>query len=697
MKGKTKLLESIIRRELDNVIGLSEGKLSSDRLALKSAYHGDPYPVDEQRRKKGWSTYVDRTVMETVEWAKGPLLKVFAGTEDIVRFEPTGPHDEQYAEDATDYVNKVVFGRNAFDMVYGPLADALLQRVGWVKVYFDDSETRQVIKELVDLTEEDALLIGEQVFEFPDAEAEFEQDKETGLYSARVYWTGKNEQICVKPIPSERVLVSENATSIEDARFVAHWEERMYGELLEEGYSKQVLDEITSDEDDYPETERQRLVNSDDSDIDQGETKDGTRLIRVYEAYLSADIDGKGRLKKYKVTFCGDKSHCTVLDSEEWTMYRAPIFGTSALPMPYSPIGLSLADLVMDLQALRTELMRGVLDNVYSSNHGELHVNKKNSHAKINMDQLLSREAGGTVLSEGDVTINPLPVVASSANALAALELSDKAREQRTGIGMNNQGLSADVLQNTATGAAILEENQNIRLEMIARIFAEFYKQIAKYVLALACRYIKTPVNMRRQGSFSEITPALWNPAMEIVATVGLGTGNRQKKADSVGKLLAVQEGFVKGFGKASPVRMEHLVRTAHKFAETLGFEFPEQYFGTFEDAQKAEEMLMQGGGGEGEEAQKIKMQQQAKQAELQMKAQGEQAKLALQREKANAELANQAAKQEADMIIRVAELEQKGLLSQRQMELEAELDAIKLVSSLPAGGATEVSEVNTL
>lgn len=691
-------LEAIIRHELANCIGIDNEQLSNDRLAIKSAYLGDGYPVDKKRNEQGWSVYVDRTVMETVEWAKGPLLKVFAGTEDIVRFEPTGPEDEQYAEDATDYVNKVVFGRHAFDMVYGPLTDGLYQRVGWVKVHYENKKRRAVLQELDDLSSQEAMAIAQYVMMTPDAEIEFEQDKESGLYHAIVFGNVQDEQICVTPIPSERVIYSEDATSIENARFIAHWEDKMVGELIRDGYDKNILDTINSDQEEYPETQRQRLINSDETDISQENVKDGTRLIRVYEAYMTADLSGKGKIGSYKVVFAGTEDHCTVLDMEEWTMYRPPIFGFSSLPLPYSPVGMCLADLVIDLQKWRTELIRNTLDNVNLANHGELVVNRKSKNDRVNYDQLLSRRPAGIYETVGEATITPLPVNPVIEPALAALELTDKSKEQRTGIGMNNQGLSADVLQNTATGAAILEENQNIRLEMIARIFAETYKQIAKYVLALANRYIQNPIQFRRRGQFASISPSLWNPAMEVVATVGLGTGNRQKKAEAVAQILTLQERFVSAFGKNSPIRMENLVRTAHKLVETVGLEFPEQFFGTIEDARKAEQELMQQGGeSESPEMMKLQMQQKQKEAELQLRAQAEEAKMQLERQKAEAELANEAARFQADMILKATELQQRGELSQRQMELEAELDAIKLVTSLPAAGATIIKGVNTL
>ena len=690
MAGKTDnaRLKKIIRREMQNCIGMPDGQLSSERDTLKKAYYGNSYAVDADRAADGWSTYIDRTVMETVEWAKGPLLKVFAGSGELVRFEPSSPEEEEYAQNATDYVNKIVFGRHAFDLVYGPLTDGLYQRVGWAKVHVDEQESASTVRELEGLSDEEARAVA-MAAESAGMDARFERDKQSGGYSARVMRKAANKSIAVTPIPSERVIYASDALSVESARFIAHWEDRMAGELLEEGYSWSEVEKLPSgEEEDYPETRTQRAINSDDTEEDEsGERRDGSRVIRVYEAYLKADVGDKGELQSLKVTYAGAGDRVKIMKVEEWTMDRPPLFAACSLPLPYSPVGLSLADLVLDLQKLRTEMMRDVLDNMYLSNHGEVVINRRTHQDRVNLDQFFSRSAGGAYETVGDVTITPLPVGNIATAALAGLELTDKVKEQRTGIGMNNQGLSADTLQNTATGAAILEEAQNVRLEMIARVYAEtFFKPMARYVLALAHRYLRQPVQVQRRGSFATIYPAEWNPDMAVTVMVGLGTGSRQRQATAFQQLMAVQDRMVSGLGKNSPVRLPHVIRLVHKMAEALGVESPEQYFGTIEDAQKAEEAIMQEETPPDPEMQKLEVQ----------RMQGEQ-KIQLEREKAQADLQNDAAKFQADMALKQAELQQRGMLAQQQMSLEAQLDAIKMTTSLPKAGTTQIKSEEAL
>ena len=139
-------LRGIIQRELDACMGKDGDQLSSSRERLKMQYLGYGYDVDDDRRKRSLSTYVDRTVMETVEWAKPGLMRVFCSSDDIIRFDPKSPEQEQAADDATLYVNQVVFGRNIFRLVHDVLADGLYQRVGWCLAHCPEEREQRVLQ-----------------------------------------------------------------------------------------------------------------------------------------------------------------------------------------------------------------------------------------------------------------------------------------------------------------------------------------------------------------------------------------------------------------------------------------------------------------------------------------------------------------------------------------------------------------------
>src|SRR4051812_10256468 len=79
-------LRSICAREITAAESHSE-TLSSDRQKALDAYLGkNVYPS-----KSGQSSVVTRELAECIEWLHPQLIKVFASSDEVVRFEPRGP------------------------------------------------------------------------------------------------------------------------------------------------------------------------------------------------------------------------------------------------------------------------------------------------------------------------------------------------------------------------------------------------------------------------------------------------------------------------------------------------------------------------------------------------------------------------------------------------------------------------------
>lgn len=681
-------LRRIIVREMEQCMGTDGSKLSHERSTLKKRYLGYGYSVDDDRERRGFSVYVDRTVLEAVEWAKPGLMRVFCGDE-IIRFDPRTPTQEQAAEDATLYVNQVVFGRRMFSLVHDVLADGLYQRVGWCLAHCPEKEERRVFQ-YAGLSEQEALaLLMDPTLDMktPGAVRVERYDTVHGPgYDLTVHRTVKTRDIRIDPVPSENVVISSDAADVEKARFIAHWEVKTASDLRREGYSQSVIDELPPLEDDtMPETEVGRSINDENGADRDGQSR-ATREYKVYEAWFDFDIDGDGIAEKVKATFCGDAESCRVLRFEEWPLYRAPLFAACSVPMPHQVVGLCLADLVTDIQDLRTEMTRQYLDNLMLSNQGELVVNEGMS-GHVEYDSLLAREAGAVHRIRGDASITPLPVATAAGEALQGLEMSSELIERRTGISSRTQSLQADALQNTATGASIMEEAINQRLELIARVYAEtFFKPLGRYVLHLLHRYQDKEIQLRLKGKFMAFDPRKWDPDMDISVAVGLGTGNRSKLLAAYQQILQIQQGFISQLGKNSPVRLANVVYTCHKMCEAAGLEAPERFFGTEEDARRAEEAIMNAPAQPSPEQQKIQLEQRKAQAkqqtdawkaqtDAQRKAFETQSKMALEKQKAEGQLA----------------------LKAMEMSMEKELDQTRLQMGERGSGLTNIKGVGGL
>ena len=88
---------------------------------------------------EGRSSVVSKDLMDTVEWAMPSLMDMFAGSDDIIRFEPDGREDEQACQDATNYIGYLIHRRNedGFITIHDAVKSALLCRMGFGKCYVD--------------------------------------------------------------------------------------------------------------------------------------------------------------------------------------------------------------------------------------------------------------------------------------------------------------------------------------------------------------------------------------------------------------------------------------------------------------------------------------------------------------------------------------------------------------------------------
>jgi len=604
-------LRAHIVSALHDCMGAEGTPLSQARAALKRRYLGHGYEADDERRERGLSTYVDRTVMETIEWAKPCLMRIFSNTE-LLRFEPRSPGQEQAAEDASAYINHLIFNKNIFRLVHDVLTDGLYQRLGWCLVHAPLLRSRRM-RRLSGLSREEVLALLCDPKLAPDAPGAPEvrvtrrrrddsissgNTSASPVYDVLIRRSVESREIRLDPVPSEQVLISGDAQDVEHARFIAFWQIRTASDLRKDGWPETLIASLPPFESGrvMPETEAGRAVNhsAGGAALREGRAPQfgavpPGREFKIFEAWFDFDIDGDGVAEKVKAVFAGEGSNVVVMGWEEWPMYRPPLFSACSVPLPHQVGGLCVADLVSDVQDLRTEVTRQYLDNLALANQGELVVNEGRLDGSVEFDSLLARGVGAVHRIKGDASITPLPVSTSSADALSGLQMCEGLAERRTGISSRTQSLGEAALPHTATGASIIEEAVNQRMELVARVYAEtFFKPLGRYLLHLlyACR--DKGLELRLFGRPMAFDIHSWDPDMDIACCAAMSGASRQKQVATYSKILELQYKMLKELGEASPVSLAHVVHTCHKLAEASGLEAPERFFGTREEARFA-------------------------------------------------------------------------------------------------------------
>ncbi|WP_334362409.1 portal protein [Bradyrhizobium sp. AZCC 1578] len=148
-------------QKADSLAAMSAADLAAERSDAMDYYLGDM--SKDMPAQDGRSKAVSTDVADTIEGLMPNLMDIFAGSDEVVRFEPVGPEDEEAAQQETDYVNHVFMQQNpGFMVLYSFIKDALLSKVGIVKVWWEESEQEER-ETYYDLTDDQFALLAQAV------------------------------------------------------------------------------------------------------------------------------------------------------------------------------------------------------------------------------------------------------------------------------------------------------------------------------------------------------------------------------------------------------------------------------------------------------------------------------------------------------------------------------------------------------
>lgn len=659
-------LKAVLSAEIADALGHAGGEIGEQRRKALDYYLGRPFGNEMEGRSRVVST----DVADTIEWILPALLKIFTAGDEVVRFEPAGPEDEEVAKQATEYVNWVFTRDNpGFLILYTLFKDALLQKNGIVKVWWEERE--EAVRETYrgKTAEEVQMLLADPEVE-PLAHSEYEATAilagAGGLPEARTVThhdlvlkrrtTGGGVRIV--PVPPEEFLISRRARSIEEAAFVAHRVRRTVSELIEMGYDRALVEGLGGDEESSP-GRRWRLDGEDALAEPAGGANAAMREIWVTECYVRIDWDGDGIAERRKVTVAG--SGHQILDNEAFE--GVPFVSVTPIIMPHRFFGLSVADLVMDLQLIKSTILRQILDNLYLSNNGRHVISDQ-----VNLDDMLTSRPGGIVrLKNGAIPaqghVLPLDTPLVAAQAFPMLEYIDGIRENRTGVTRYNQGLDADTLNKTATGIGQIMSAAQQRIELIARIFAETgIKDLFRKILEYLGKHQPAPRIIRLRNRWVPMDPRQWSTQMDVSINVGLGTGNKEQMLAHLRALLGLQIEAIRFQGGAEGplVTLANVYHTLQKLVENAGLKSVEAYFTD----------PAQGSDGAGTAA--AAPEPDPAILALQRRTEIDRARLQLEREKAQAAIALDRARLEADIALKREAMLAESAIKRERLALKA-------------------------
>jgi hypothetical protein len=657
--------------------GVNDSALSNDRAEAIDYYLGQPFGNEEEGR----SQVVSYDVQDTIESALPQLLKVFVAGDKVVQFDPKGPEDQEAAEQETDYINHVVMEQNeGFKIFYVWFKDALLSKNGYVKVYAEEEEEEEEY-EYKGLTDAQLQMLasdeGTEVLEhtgYPDPSVNmdvvYQQAAMNGvdpatvmqpmLHDVKLKVTEKNTEIHIENVAPENMMISVEVSgpNLQDAKFVQHREVMQLADIAETfdkplEYIKSIMSDLR---DTFEEESNARDIYDEEYD----------RAIESQEALVKdtyIKLDGE----RYRVVVLGN----TVLYKEKCEY--VPFACITPMIMPHRHIGRSYADLTMDIQLIKSTLIRGQLDNMYLANNGRYAISDR-----VNLDDMLTSRPGGIVRVDGDpgTGIMPLSHPPLPASSFGMVEYMDSMKEKRTGITAYNQGLDSNSLNKTATGVAQIMNASQQRIELVARTFAETgVKELFKLVHYLVRTTLTKPDIIRLRNKWVEVDPREWKARKDLSISVGLGAGNKDQQLMHLTSILGMQKEAIQ-IGLTSP---EKIYNALAKLTQNAGFKNPEEFWTNPANTPEQEGQ------------QKPDPQEALIQGQLAIEQQKAQSDMQLSQQKAQAQLAQEQERSKNDIIIEREKIMAQAELERFKAQLKAETDLaiaqIKAQSGMMYGG----------
>jgi len=595
-------LVNIIGSHIDDSLGFISTETSLERSQALEYYLREPYGNEVEGR----SSIVTGEVAEVVDGALPQVMKVFTTNAKAVEFEPVNEGDGPLAEQITAYVNHIFYkDNNGFEIMHDWFKDALLQKVGVVKAYWNDKKDT-TIEKYENLTEDElAMLMQDEEVEVvsqEEVEEIIEQDPEpiidpaTGqppidpisgqpmvdemgmpvmlevppiinvYYNVKCKRTSDSSKIKIENIAPEEFLIDKRATTIEDATFVAQRSLVTRSDLIAMGYDPKIVAELSvGDTLDFT-PERTARFGSGEEPFNTNNTDDQSmELIEYYECYVRTDLDEDGIAELHRVCYADNQ----VLMHEECDY--VPFHSVCPIPIPHKFFGQSLADRAIDLQLIKSTVTRQMLDNLYLTNNYRVGA----VEGQVNLDDLLTSTAGGVIRIKNPNALVPMTVQSSASQSFPMLEYLDNIQAKRTGVSDAQQGLNPDLLSNvTATAVSAMTSASQGKLELVARIFADTgMTSLFKGILHLVCKYQQKERIIKVHNSFIPMNPREWNTEYNVTVNVGLGTGGKSEQLATMQMILQKQEEVIKGYGLNNPlVNIKQYRDTLAKFVNMAGF-----------------------------------------------------------------------------------------------------------------------------
>jgi hypothetical protein len=582
----------------------SEGDttLSTDRAYAIDMYSGknlEPAP-------EGRSQVVDRSVFETIQWILPSLVDIYANGDDVVEITPVSEEDEPGAKQETQYLNHLILQKNSWFVTFITWAmDAMMTKNGYCLAY-SERRRNEEIDRYERQTEQGVLLMQQDkdvhvqvTAQYPDPDyveppPQPAVDPMTGqpvivigpdgqplmqppppapmLYDVTVTRVQEERKICYKVLPPERCKISYRTPDFsisQECPYFEYYDYKTLSDLRADGFQlpEQIPDDwlIDEEEDLARDNYDEQGWRDDNNEPDQSMKRYRVRMI-----WILHDENQDGIAERIYAVRIGRQ----IIHKEQCS--RIPVASLVAIPNPHRHIATSIADIVADLQRIKTAILRQGLDNLYLANNPRTFITDK-----INLDDALVSRPGGIVRGETGAVfgqdIAPLVTPFVFPQAMEGLEYMDQIRENRTGTNRYFTGIDQNAMNKTATGIQQLSSMAAQRVKLIARIMGCGIADLFSIIHELILKGGHKKEVVKLSNKWVEVDPAQWKKRTDFRIAVGYAAGNKDAMIQKLMLILNAQkEALMGGLPVVTP---ENVHASLVELTKAADFATPERFW----------------------------------------------------------------------------------------------------------------------
>jgi hypothetical protein len=351
--------------------------------------------------------------------------------------------------------------------------------------------------------------------------------------------------IKIAGVPPEEMRLDRYARTFRESRIVGHERVIPVDQLIAMGYDRELCMQYIQSQQINEFTMEAQLRNP--GRYMSTRIGDG---VQYGEWYIKIDKDGDGVPELRYICTMGEVHD--IVSDEEANRIKFALF--SCDPISHTIVGDSLADYTEDIQRIKTNMIRGVLDSLAESINPKTVINE----LMTTVDDALNDDLGAVIRTRGDpraaVMFTQTPFVGQQ--ALPVVQMLNDVLARRTGLSDAAKGLDPKALQSsTMIGVEAVINGAQERIEMLARTLCETgFKDLFTGLYNEICENPNQRRTLRIHGKFIPYDTSTFDASMAIEVNPNLGKGSDLVKMLALNQIKQDQQMVMTTYGLANPV-----------------------------------------------------------------------------------------------------------------------------------------------